>query len=311
MIYTHKKISFMEYLRSRKNNLQKNRFYSKYNNSAKNYLKTFPDNKYLACFLLDGTTPSILQDSLFDVNQIECIFSYLKNNNLINGCAIDAGASFGTYSLYFSKYFDHVYSFEPHPISFSILNINVKYCNPKQNITTFNYGLSSKESVRTLYDWKNFSPSGSTFNTKSIQKNAKGQNAKGHHFECKLKPLKEKDFSDKKIGFLKIDVENYEMEVLLGAEELIKKQKPVILIEDWKSREKKESDKIKFLRTLGYNYFLTPQNIPHRANNPILAKTKYLMQLLFNNGQSYGLVECDFSNPKGYAHILCYFRKIT
>jgi hypothetical protein len=56
----------------------------------------------------------------------------------------------------------------------------------------------------------------------------------------------------KAIGALKIDVENFEYEVLTGAKELLLKHKPLILCEIW-NNEKREAT-LNFLKNeIGYN----------------------------------------------------------
>ena len=299
MIYTYKKKTLWKYLHHIKWCIERKYFHKQYRKFVKNYLHHIPSNRHMVCSPLDGMMPYNLSDLLIDCEEIESIFGYMKKNNLLNGHAVDVGANSGLYSLYFANCFDHVYAFEPHPISFSLLEINIKYCNLKQNITAYNYGLSSKEGVATLYEFKD-STSCATFEkefaTKSINTVP--------HFKCHLKTLKEENFRDKKIRFLKIDVENHELEVLKGAKMLIKSHKPVILIEDWKSKSGKKSDVIKFLENLGYNSFLVPSKQPLK-NRSILGKIKYASKLILYNGQSCGLAKCDFSSSRGYPHILC------
>ena len=64
--------------------------------------------------------------------------------------------------------------------------------------------------------------------------------------------------TDRKIGFIKIDVEGHEKEVLIGAERIIKNNKPVMLIEIEEKHSKKPIyDTINYIIKLGYKcYFL-------------------------------------------------------
>ena len=301
MLYTHKKRTFWEYLCHVKKRRTNGYFHKRYKKFAENYFRHVPSNRYIVCPQLDNRVASTtLVDLLFDREEIEAILGYMRKANLLNGHAIDVGANYGHYSLYFANYFDHVYAFEPHPVSFSLLDINAKYCNPKQNITAYHYGLSSKEGIEKLYDHNRLLCC-ATFEHKFAEENTK----KTHYVECHLKTLKEEEFRDKKIGFLKIDVEGHELEVLKGAEIFIKNQKPTILIEDWKSKSGKKSDTIKFLENLGYNKFLVPSKRPFRKGRSIWETMKYVSQLFLCNGQDYGLIECDFSLSTGYPHILC------
>ena len=57
------------------------------------------------------------------------------------------------------------------------------------------------------------------------------------------------DFSFFAIDFMKIDVEGHEDKVLYGAEQTIKKHKPLIYIEVWKGSEEKIAN---ILNNFGY-----------------------------------------------------------
>ena len=81
---------------------------------------------------------------------------------------------------------------------------------------------------------------------------------------CKVKTERLDDLlASKNIGFIKIDVEGHEKNVLMGGENLIKKNKPILLveIEERHSKEKVE-DTINFINNLGYkSYFLDKLNL--------------------------------------------------
>lgn len=55
---------------------------------------------------------------------------------------------------------------------------------------------------------------------------------------------------DERVGFIKIDVEGYELKVLQGAVKLITKDKPILYIED--DRIEKSVELRKFIRDMGY-----------------------------------------------------------
>ena len=68
---------------------------------------------------------------------------------------------------------------------------------------------------------------------------------------------------DNKIGFIKIDVEGHEENVLNGAVKIIKKNKPVLLVEiEEKHSKKNVKETINFINSLGYkSYYLTNLNL--------------------------------------------------
>ncbi len=295
--YINQTQTFREFLLSRKDGKKNHLFFSEYARRAKKYINTYP-SKYLACFAFDGDTARILTHGSPEKEELECVFGYLKANNLIHGQAIDVGANYGMHSLRFSEYYEHVYAFEPHPAVYKLLDFNTSYNNPKSNISIFNYGISSEESEMTLYDYKGQNIGGSTFELRSVK-----DHDNAIKFECTLKPLDDEgEIRNKDIGLLKIDTEGHELSVLKGAENFISEQKPVILMEDWFSSKGNESDSIKFLRKLGYKNFLVPETYPNRRK---LSKFGYLAAV-FLKGHISALVECDFSAPKGYDLIVCH-----
>ena len=65
------------------------------------------------------------------------------------------------------------------------------------------------------------------------------------------------------IGFIKIDVEGHEENVLMGATEIIKKNRPILLVEiEQKHTRKNVEETINFINSLGYkSYFLSGSNL--------------------------------------------------
>ena len=68
---------------------------------------------------------------------------------------------------------------------------------------------------------------------------------------------------NKNIGFIKIDVEGHEKNVVIGAENIIKKNKPNLLIEiEEKHTKEKVEDVINFINDFGYkSYYCENNNI--------------------------------------------------
>ena len=68
---------------------------------------------------------------------------------------------------------------------------------------------------------------------------------------------------NKNIGFIKIDVEGHEKNVIIGAENIIKKNKPNLLIEiEEKHTKEKVEDVIIFINDFGYkSYYCENYNI--------------------------------------------------
>uniref|UniRef100_A0A6C0DCE5 Methyltransferase FkbM domain-containing protein n=1 Tax=viral metagenome TaxID=1070528 RepID=A0A6C0DCE5_9ZZZZ len=136
----------------------------------------------------------------------------------INQCAIDIGANIGYHSIYMSKKFKQVYSFEPQKEIFNILNLNIKK-NNITNIITYNNAVGNENKKIKL-----------SCSNNSIHNSIKKIDEDG----CESVNMIRLDDIQRlnNIGYIKIDVEGYEYNVLLGAINLIKKYRPIIIFEE-------------------------------------------------------------------------------
>ena len=128
--------------------------------------------------------------------------------------AIDAGASYGIMSFNLNKKFSKIYAFEVDAPVRECLKKNVEKFQ-LDNVVVCECGLSDKTESVSLTYLKN------TFCT-HINKKVSGTNI------CKT--LDSFELTD--VGFIKLDCEGYEPYILKGAEQTIKKYKPVILMEN-------------------------------------------------------------------------------
>jgi FkbM family methyltransferase len=184
---------------------------------------------------------------IWETTSIQQFFSCVDNKpyNII-----DIGAQSGLYSL-FAKYLPNstFYSFEPFIDTFNCLNDNLKL-NNINNVKTFNLGISDKSGTNTL-------------NT-SIGHN--GLHTMGNNplrFDD-IKPITintttlDDFFYNKNIPvhFIKIDTEGWEYNILKGAQNTIKKYKPVIQLEwnitNMKQCNVNEQDLLSLLNNHGY-----------------------------------------------------------
>ena len=181
--------------------------------------------------------------------------------------SVDVGVYRGVYTFQLAKLSKHVHSFEPNPLIFPYLNKNLKKI--VKNITLYNTALSDVKTVTDLKISKRFN----TIIKKNYEERYKLGTATIHKnnlfinkefITCKVKTERLDDLlTSKNIGFIKIDVEGHEKNVLMGGENLIKKNKPILLveIEERHSKEKVE-DTINFINNLGYkSYFCDKFNL--------------------------------------------------
>ena len=128
--------------------------------------------------------------------------------------AIDAGANYGIMSYNLNSKFSKIYAFEVDTPVRECLKKNIEKFQ-LDNVVVCDCGLSDKEELVSLNYLKN------TFGT-YINKEVSGTNI------CKTLD----SFELLEVGFIKLDCEGYEPYILKGAEQTIKKYKPVILMEE-------------------------------------------------------------------------------
>lgn len=152
-----------------------------------------------------------------DLNLNEEDEEFLKDKDII-----DAGAFTGDTSLPLAKLTSgNVYAFEPFKESFDLLNKNIKI-NNINNIIPVNKSLGNIEGERTLY-----------LSGDNVQGITSDPNAKDYDQEIKIQETTIDKFVEENnlnVGFITIDVEGAEMDLLNGAINTIKKQKPILSI---------------------------------------------------------------------------------
>lgn len=148
--------------------------------------------------------------------------------------AIDVGANLGVMSKRMVEQFDNVHAFEP------LFHEHLKENVVSENITIYPYAVGAEEKTELMRVGV-YHSGGS-----NIIQDAKDKRGLT---EVKVVTLDSFDFQD--VDFLKIDVELYEMYVVLGASNTIQKYKPTVLIE-LTPNNKYYKDIIKFFTELGY-----------------------------------------------------------
>jgi len=162
----------------------------------------------------------------------------ISNLTTTKNVIVQAGGNAGYYPKLYSQWFSHVYTFEPDPLNFYCLSLN---CNTP-NVHKFQTCLGSKNECVGV------------FNT-TISLGHGGTHVSGTGYIPTLM-IDQLNLPD--CNLIHLDVEGYEENVLHGAEQTIKKYRPVIVIEyypPWLNRYNTNIDKIDaFLLTLGYKF---------------------------------------------------------
>ena len=174
------------------------------------------------------------------------IFLQFEPNIPKYGTFLDIGANIGNHSMMFREHFNNkIISFEGNPLNYVLL-----YKNTTQlvDIKSICVGLSNKSGLTEFcYDFENFGGGGifphleNKFSTIPVY----------------LTTLDSFKFDD--ISFIKMDVENHEMQVIEGALNTIKINKPTIWIEDFFYNIDKTKSPTEYLIN-ELNYKLIDQN---------------------------------------------------
>lgn len=229
-------------------------------------LKTNTDIKVL--FNKDVISSNILINGVYEKELLDFNLELCKKvGKLKNFSVADIGANIGNHSLYFSNYFKKVYAFEAHPKIFSVNQLNT---SNKKNIELFNFGLGDTNKNSFIYE-NEYNMGGSSVINKVGKK-------------IKIKILKLDNIKKiKKLLLIKIDVEDFELQVLKGSLNTIKKFKPIIVFESWS----KHNPKVSFLKKLNYKIFIVKNFNPF---NFILFKILFnLKDIIF--GRQFSLIE--------------------
>lgn len=166
----------------------------------------------------------ILKEGSYEGDIITIADYFIEKNSVI----IDVGANIGFESLYFArKYPDNlVYSYEPTSIPYKCLSKS-KDINGLDNLKIFKLGVGEKSGKATIH-----SATMDTYNKglASIDTNFDLDDTFSKE-SIDIITLDDHVKEDMRVSFIKIDVQGYEMKVLQGATNLIKKDRPVIIFE--------------------------------------------------------------------------------
>jgi FkbM family methyltransferase len=204
-------------------------------------------------FLDDIITTSFFLETNYELRELRkmefVIKTLLKNSAEL--VFLDIGANIGNHSLYLNKYFKQTVSFEPNPVVYSVLKLNTMSTS---SIVTVNFGLSSENRTAVLR-FDNSNIGGGSISSRTHEEFTEQ--------EIILKKLDDilPSFVDGTVGFLKIDVEGHEGDVILGATETIKTCQPIIAFELLAEDSGNQTKLLNVLTELNYNLFEVCQKL--------------------------------------------------
>lgn len=172
----------------------------------------------------NGTVDNvILFDGVLDPDHLSLMKEKMKDSDNF----LDIGANIGQYSLFASKILKKgkVFAFEPIKDIFNQFESSIER-NKMKNINAFNLACGNKDDVLEIKKIKGNAGESTFLNVDIIE------NKYNDILVEEVKVVKLDEFlKDEKVDFVKIDVEGFEYEVLLGMQGIIKNYKPKILIE--------------------------------------------------------------------------------
>ena len=164
--------------------------------------------------------------------------------------AVDVGANIGAYSYALSSLASQVHAFEPVPELAAFISRVLP-----ANVVVKNLAVSDTLCVLDL-----FVPiKAGREDTTAASVITSAANTAGVHYQVQTTTLN--SLSDHDVGFVKIDVEGHEMNVLRGADELIAKRRPTLLVEaEDRHRANAVQDVFTFLLNRNYEGFFALGN---------------------------------------------------
>ena len=236
----------------------------------------FAQNK-MVCYSGDTISTAINLYGVYEKRDLEMLFGFFNmyKIDMKHLLALDIGANIGNHSRYFQKYFNKVIAFEPMSKTFDILKLNVSEFD---NIEIKNFGLSSSNGSYYM-EIINTNLGG----TKIVDSFYSGSKEKFDFVT--LDSLK----IDGEVGLIKIDVEGHEIDALKGAENLIRRDNPIIMFELNKCDfQNGESPVFNLLKQYGYQYFMhVTRSCKVRSNNEVVNS---LVSFLFSRHVHFKLI---------------------
>jgi len=220
--------------------------------SAKHYVAT--QNRSLFLTLMNGFI-----DLVFVKDEVYLSLSKLKESNEMKvfrkianvkgDLFLDIGAYHGSYALRLSKNFTKVVAFEPNKHNFTVLSILVKLLR-KTNITPMNIAVSQQDGITKLF-----------ISDSDFEHTLKSNCANNPNRFTVVKVICLNSFIKHPIDLIKVDVQGVAIDVLLGANLVMKNVKRwVIELEQQELERKGELEKL--LKSFGYNIeWLSNQHI--------------------------------------------------
>jgi FkbM family methyltransferase len=178
-----------------------------------------------------------------------------------NSTVLDVGANIGVMTVHLAKKLpgSQIFSFEPVPDNLNTLRRLIKHFK-LTNVKVFDFALGNFEGTADI-----ILPERSHVKFHGLShiegiEGTEGDCGKKYKVPMhKLDEIPELKALSKPLTGIKLDVENYEFQVLAGATKLIKQYNPIIYVELWENQNR--TNCMKLLTDLGYSIFVLENGV--------------------------------------------------
>lgn len=248
-----------------------------------------------AVFLGDVVSTRVILDGMYEKYELQALCQSVFSQLDPDSACLDVGANIGNHARYFSGFFKRVIAFEPNPMVHAVLVANTLGCN----ITPVCKGLSdTSQKLSFFQDYDNLGAS-------RIVKDDGAANASIY-----VTPLDDlvDDYDLSDVSFVKIDVENHELEMLRGARRFLAKNKPVLAMEAFFASHPERGAQVDdLLKTLGYRHFyrLAPRSeLVRRLEGSFLNPRKGILRILLPEKMRKTMKLVEIPEALGWDHAL-------
>jgi len=250
---------------------------------------------------------NVISNDKMDMNAFE--FRHDKFSEIIpeGSIVLDIGAHVGGFSLVFGSCVGEkgkVLAFEPNPKTFESLKFKAEN-NPLFNIIPYNYACT-KEKGKFIFNYSDPVKYGTGMNGGFFDSLKLGNQIKQFHsYQLEVEGVNVLDFLNEnyyneldKIKFIKIDTEGFDKEVLKTLSPLIKKNKPVLMVEAFRSLTQEEIlDFWNVLKSFDYEiYDVSPLDNKTDCTGPLtLEEFEYYIYKIVDNGNFFCFYKDEIS----------------
>ena len=230
---------------------------SEISNQVKRYLMTIDSQRYVIYNYDYFTTQyHIPHDTNIRIPEEYRILLNLTKKISQNRVVVDVGGNCGLFSIPTTMEGYKVYTFEPVSMNVEILELNKKE-NNCTNMTIVPKALSNFNGTKKIY--VPYCSDNTSFDLSVAVSNMKNKNYREENVECITFDTWLDENENPDVGFIKIDVQGFEYEVLLGMQKFLSQCSNVYLFLEWDERHTSKAGSSlsqieSFLNSNGFNF---------------------------------------------------------